>query len=138
MLERSGEGSRGEGGKDDVGDLAEFHPPPHSGKPGVEAKLPRTAGGTGGQEGASLPGGSLGPARSRWTRGRKPQSGSRAKGTCPTPAAAQGSQALLYEKRVCRGCGERPGRSPIRLLGAWEHWVPGRTPRPGASTHLSN
>lgn len=132
MLERAGEESRGEGRKDEVGDLTEFPP----GKAVAEARVPRTAGGTGGREGASLPGGSLDPAPSRWTRDWKANSGSRAKGACPTPATAQGSRALLYGKRVCRGCGERRGRFLIRLLGAWEQWVPGRTPHPGASTHL--
>lgn len=86
MLERAGEGSRGEGEKDEVGDLTEFPP----GKAVAEARVPRKAGGTGGQEGASLPGDSLGPAPSRWTKGRKPKSGARAKGDCPTQPRHRG------------------------------------------------
>lgn len=61
---------------------------------------------------------------------RKPGSASRAKGACPTSAAAQGSQALLRGGHICRGC-----REPGNLPSAPPEERRGRslTPRLGAS-----
>ena len=46
----------------------------------------------GGPEGTSVAASSLRPARSGRAGGPKPRSDSRAKGACPTPGAAQGSE----------------------------------------------
>lgn len=70
----------------------------------AEARLSRTAGGpratwgTGGDvPSCHLPG----VCTSDRAGGRRPRSGVRAKGVCPTPAAAQGSGTLLHGKHVC-------------------------------------
>lgn len=72
----------------------------------AKARVSRTAGGpratwgTGGGGDTSLPIASQGSAPSNWAGGRRPRSDSRAKGVGPTPAAAQGSRALLHPKHV--------------------------------------
>lgn len=94
--------------------------------------LPRTAGGPRATWGAGggvscwpLPG----PTGSGGAGVPKPGSDSRAKGACPTPAAAHGSRALLRGEHICRGCREqrnlppappeeRRGRSLIPRFGA--------------------
>lgn len=85
----------------------------------AEARLSRTAGGpratwgTGGDvPSCHLPG----VCTSDRAGGRRPRSGSLAKGVCPTPAAAQGSGTLFHGKHVCSRLqrAAEPAASPSR------------------------